>query len=160
MAIFVTWSPVPGELFELAETDVDVEHTISATVGTDAYDLLPSITGYAATITPAQVVVQVSTSLAGITVSADALAGIIPIQFVDYLLDRVPGQATRWNDLPEEAEEVVGFQPSLDASRTWTVNATVTLSDSSEHHASYTFTVKNDWTAGRDRLIAEVQARG
>lgn len=159
MALVEVWSPAPGSLFTLPETATSVSHSISLSITDDGGGTPPTVVGYSVTVTPEQSVVSVSSSPSGVVLSAAALAGIIPIQFVRYLLDGAEGEVYEWGDLPAAAEEVTGFQPSNDPSRIWSVEVVANLSDSTTRSASYTFTVTNDWTAGRDRLVSEVDAR-
>lgn len=157
MARTVTWTPEPGELFRLPETSTDISYSVSVSV-TDDGDPDLSVTGYAATITPEQSILDVSTA-GSVTVSADSLAGLFPIQFIDFLLNGVPGRVFSWEDLPAEAEDIIEFRPGSGVSVTFTMVVIATLSDASQVQATYTMTVTQDWTAGRDRLVMEVNAR-
>lgn len=158
MARTVTWTPAPGELFRLPETATNISYGVSVSVVDDTDPGL-AVTGYQATITPEQTVLDVATSGSGVTVSADTLSGLFPIQFLDYLLNGNLERVYRWDDLPAGAEDLVEYRPSSNTAVTFTLSVRATLNDSSQVSTDYTMTVTQDWTAGRDRLVAEVNAR-
>ncbi|HEX5678793.1 MAG TPA: hypothetical protein VFX91_12580 [Alcanivorax sp.] len=157
MARTVTWTPAPGELFNLPETSTNVLYSVSVSVSDDLNPGL-SVTGYEANITPSQTILDLDTT-GDVTVSADSLAGLFPVEFIDYLLNGNIERVTRWDDLPAAAEDLIEYRPSSETAKTYTLNVTATLSDGSEEQAAYTMVVTQNWTTGRDRLVAEVNAR-
>jgi len=159
----VVWSPAPGVLFEEPETARGLSFHISCSVVVDpvALEPAPTVTGYRAALTPepGAPVLQVSVSASGINVTSAALAGLFGIEFIDYWIDGRVVQVKRWEDLPEAAQEVVEFRPSRTSQKTYTLSAAALLSDGTESRAGYQCTIQQDWTAGRDRLRREVDAR-
>ncbi|MCS4503894.1 hypothetical protein NYO91_07360 [Arhodomonas aquaeolei] len=163
MSRTVTWSPEPGELFTLPETAEDVSYAITVEVEEeDAATGEPqviAVENYTGTITPEQTVMDIAGSADALTVSADSLVGLFPIESIEYLLGGELGEVDDWGDLPAEAEEVIAFKPSTDTEYTFTLDVTAHLEDGTTESASYELVVQQDWTAGRDRLKAEVDAR-
>lgn len=62
--------------------------------------------------------------------------------------------ATRWEDMPavEDVVEMYNFTPSSEQIKIYTYLVTVTTTISS-YSESYTTTVFNNWTPGRDKVI-------
>ncbi len=95
----------------------------------------------------------------GVHVSAEKLSGLFGIEFIDYLQNKVIARIADWNDLPAEAEEIVEFRPSSEQSKQYTMTITAELSNKTTESAGYTMTITQEWTAGRDRLRKEINAR-
>lgn len=158
-----TWSPSPEVLFSLPETAGPVSTAISVQVeGADPLTGAPApiaVTGYQGSITPEQEVLSVEGSASGLTISSQQLAGLFTIDFIDYLQD---GQIVRipdWDSLPESAEEVIDFRPSQEQTRAFRLDVIADLADGTQAYTSYLIEIHQDWTAGKDRLRSEVDAR-
>lgn len=154
----VIWTPPPGPLFALSELATDVTYAVTCSV-VDETDPTLAVVGYRAIVTPEQSLLTVTAGASGVTVSADSLAGLFAIEFIDYLRDGQLARASSWEELPEDAEELVEFRPSREVSKVYLLTVTALLSDDTELVAEYTMTVFQDWTAGRNRLVEEVNAR-
>lgn len=159
----VIWSPAPGVLFAEPETARGVAYQISCSVVTDpaALEPAPTVTEYRASLAPqpGAPVLQVGTDDGGISVTSDALAGLFGIEFIDYRIGERVVRIHSWDDLPDSAEEIIEYRPSGTAERAYTLNATAWLSDGTKVSAAYQCVVQQEWTAGRDRLKGEVDAR-
>ncbi|MDW0357808.1 hypothetical protein Q8G38_00600 [Halomonas venusta] len=158
-----TWTPSPEVLFSLPETAGPVSTTVSVQVeGVDPLTGAPApiaVMGYQGSITPEQEVLIVEGDASGLTISSQQLAGLFTIDFIDYLQD---GQIVRipdWDSLPESAEEIVDFRPSQEQTRAFRLDVIADLADGSQVYTSYLIEIHQDWTAGRDRLRSEVDAR-
>lgn len=163
MARTVTWSPAAPELFRLPETAGAIEYAITATVqDTDPTSGLPvpvAVSGYQGEITPAQSLMVVTSGTDALTVTAHSLAGLFPFDSLEYLQDGKLEQVATWAALPADAEEIIAYKPSRDTERAFTLAVTATLEDGSEESTSYALVIQQDWSAGRDRLRNEVNAR-
>lgn len=154
----VIWTPPPGPLFALSELATDVAYAVTCSV-VDETDPTLAVVGYQAIVTPEQSLLTVTAGSSGVTVSADSLSGLFSIEFIDYLRGGQLARASSWEELPEDAEELVEFRPSREVSKVYLLTVTALLSDNTELVAEYTMTVFQDWTAGRNRLVEEVNAR-
>ncbi|MCO7216891.1 hypothetical protein [Halomonas sp. OfavH-34-E] len=163
MANTETWTPAPDVLFSLPETSGPVSTTISVAVeGVDPATGLPepvAVIGYRGSITPEQGVLAVAGGPGGLTVSATSLAGLFPIDFIDVLQDGQVVRVPDWGSLPASAEEVIEFRPSRDTTRAYRLDVIADLEDGGEAYTSYLIEIHQDWTAGRDRLKEEIDAR-
>lgn len=166
----VLWLPMPGLLFREPETATGIAHRIECQVlplppagddEADEPDPPPEVTGYRASLSPAPqvAVLDITADAGGVSVAADNLAGLFGIEFIDYLRNGGIARITRWDDLPASAEEIIEFRPSRLRSRTYQLLIAAELSDGSEELASYTIIIDQNWTAGRDRLKEEMNAR-
>ena len=74
------------------------------------------------------------------------------IRYLDLNLEYL--SATRWEDMPavEDVAEMYNFTPSSEQIKTYIYEVTVTTTLSS-YSESYTTTVFNNWTPGRDKVI-------
>lgn len=158
-----TWSPSPEVLFSLPETAGPVSTTISVEVeGVDPLTGEPApiaVTGYEGSITPEQDVLIAEGGPDALTVRSPSLAGLFPIEFIDYLQDGQVVRAPDWESLPGSAEELIDFRPSQEQTRAFRLDVVASLSDGTEAYTSYLIEIHQDWTAGKDRLRSEVDAR-
>jgi hypothetical protein len=157
------WSPPPGILFSEQETAKGLSYRITCSIEADpaAVEPAPTITGYSVALnpTPEVDVLNIDVEAAGVTVSSESLAGLFGIDFIDYWVNGQVVRVFAWDDLPETAEEIVEFRPSHDKQRSYTLKVTALLSDGGSETAAYDCIVLQNWTAGRDRLKEEVDAR-
>lgn len=158
-----TWTPPPDVLFSLPETGGPVSFAITVDVqGVDPVTGEPApiaVTGYHGSVTPEQDVVEVKGGPAGLSVTAGSLKGLFPIVSVRYREGDSVITVPDWDSLPESADEVVTFKPGTEATRAYRLDVTADLADGSEAYMSYLMEIHHEWTAGRDRLKEEVDAR-
>ena len=158
-----TWSPLPEVLFSLPETSGPVSTAISVQVeGVDPLTGAPApiaVTGYEGSITPEQGVLIVEGGPSELTIRSPSLAGLFPIEFIDYLQDGQIVRAPDWESLPESAEELVDFRPSREQTRAFRLDVIANLADGTQAYTSYLIEMHQDWTAGKERLRSEVDAR-
>ncbi|PAU79239.1 hypothetical protein [Halomonas salipaludis] len=163
MAATETWTPPPDLLFSLPETAGPVAFTISVEVeGVDPVTGEPAVVevvGYRGSITPEQALLAIEGDADGLTVSADSLAGLFPIEHIDYRQDGQVVRVPSWEQLPAEAEELIEYRPSRAQTRAYRLDVVADLADGSEAYMSYLIEVHQDWSAGRDRLRSEIDAR-
>lgn len=160
----VTWQPAPGVLFSLPETAGGVSFAISCLItASPPIDELPEpkaeVVGYMAAVDKPQSALSIASGSGGVTVSAPALTGLFGIEFIDYQKDRVTTRIYRWDDLPADADEIIEFTPSTEQSRQYVLTVTALLSNGGEAVANYAMIINQDWTAGRDRLLGEMNVR-
>jgi|SRR5699024_5053042 len=161
----ITWTPAPGPLFTLPETAGPISYAIQAALaapepdGNGAGGTPPSIERYSAAISPAQTLFDTSASASGVTISAASLAGLFPIARIDYLQHATLHTIDTWDALPAGPAELIAFKPSAARETVFTLTVTAHLSDASAHQAEYSLSVQQDWSAGRERLQEEVDAR-
>lgn len=164
----VVWTPDPGTpLFVLFETasgpfvwtiQAQIETPEDGAIGGGMLNV--SVLRYSGSIKPNQDLLTIIGGDDALTVTAETLIGLFPIVFIDYLTD--DGDLKRiddWDALPNEAREVVEFRPSDLRKYIFTLTAQAELSNGSIETADYSLIVLHDWTPGRDRLVAEVDAR-
>lgn len=118
-----------------------------------------AVTGYQGGITPDQVVLSVSGGADGLVIESASLAGLFPIEFIDYLREDEIVRAPDWDRLPESAEEVIDFRPSREQTRSFRLDVIADLADGDQVYTSYLIEIHQDWTAGRDRLRSAIDAR-
>jgi hypothetical protein len=163
------WTPDPSvPLFRLPESatgpfswsitaQVEVSEPAGAGgVGTAAV----TIEAYSGAVRPGLGNLSISGGKDRLLVTAKTLSGLFPIVFIDYVaendeLERIYS----WENLPHNARDLVEFRPDDQRLKTFTLTARAKLSSGDVEKAEYSLVVMHDWTSGRDRLIAEVDAR-
>lgn len=160
-----TWSPTDGgQLFSLPETSGPIEYQFSAeATAVDPITGMPApvpVSDYDYELTPSDTtgVFTFTVSSSGVTLQADTLSGLFPIQFIEYLLNGELYRVFHWDDLPESAEEVITFRPSTETEKSFTLTVTASA-DGEPIEQSWTLVLTQDWTAGKNRLQEEVDAR-
>jgi hypothetical protein len=157
----LTWTPDnSAEWFTRSEADTSVSETITiasddATVESVSYVLTPNQL-------PAQVVITATTS--GITLTAPTLAGLFPIIVIKYLRNGLPGESLTFDDLPQDAEDVIEYRKESASPKRFVLAVTATESalsptSSGTQTLEYEFFIEGNYTPGRDRLVEEVNAR-
>lgn len=121
----------------------------------------PTITGYDATVSPSTPSgLNVEVSNAGIIVSApDALPTVFPFVDLEYQIKRETFHCKTFEELPDEADEVIAFVPDPSGRKDWTITATVNLSDGTRHSAAFVLRMLQNFDTGRDQLVEAVNAR-
>lgn len=160
----VVFSPLSGTTIidtDEAQTNVSALVSISVLTGDDITDVSWSVTP----ALPPQAVVETDIAVDGesatLTVTFPDFIGVVPIIAIDYLLNGVLGTVTSWNDVPEAAEQIISYEKSITGPmvHTLSVDVTETGSDPGITSASFTIRVEPNYDAGRDALIAAVDAR-
>lgn len=152
----MAWLPAPDILFPL--------HGLDESIGIDQVftyepnEFEPFITHYEAEWTGRVPENATLTGGANVHLLAPNLYGIVPIQ-VHYQLNRVPGVTTYWTDLPAEAEQIILYVAPGSPEATTTFETRAYNGSNLVATASYTILVTMTYNTGRDRLIAEVNAR-
>lgn len=166
----ITWSPLAGTLFSKPETATGINYIIlcqiialpSDPLAITPAEPVPVVESYVASISPAPPsgILTVTASITtGVHISAEKLSGLFGIEFIDYLQHKVITRITNWSDLPAGAEEIVEFKPSSEQSKQYIMDITAMLSNKTTESATYAMIITQEWTAGRDRLRQEVDAR-
>lgn len=161
----VTWQPVNGgELFNQPETGGSVSFTISGEAEVvDPVTGEPGtepVTDYGYSLSPSDPagILSITADSQGVTLEASSLVGLFPLQYIDYLLDGELQRVSAWDDLPEAAEDIIAFRPSDSQAKTFTLTVTGEV-DGESVSEDFTFTITQDWTAGKERLQEEIDAR-
>lgn len=166
----ITWLPLPGPLFSKPETATGIDYIILCQIVALPPDPLsltpvepvPVVESYSIATSPeppSGILTIMASAATGVHVSAEKLSGLFGIEFIDYLQNKVIARIADWNDLPAEAEEIVEFRPSSEQFKQYTMTITAELSNKTTESAGYTMTITQEWTAGRDRLRKEINAR-
>jgi hypothetical protein len=153
----MAWIPSPDILFPLYglyETEPIEEVFTYSPV-----DLEPNVTHY--TVEWLGRVPENATLVGGpvnVTLSAPNLYGVVPIE-VHYQHNRVPGVTTYWSDLPADAEQIILYVAPGQTQATTTFAVYAYNNEFLISTTVYTILVLMTYNTGRDRLIAEVNAR-
>ena len=121
----------------------------------------PTITGYEAEVSPSKPAgLRVDISSAGIVVSApEAVPTAFPFVDLEYQIRRETFHCKTFEELPDEADEVIAFAPDPAGSKDWTLTATANLSDGTRHTAAFVLRLLQSFDTGRDQLVEAVNAR-
>lgn len=158
------WTPDPAlPLIDVSVLEAPVTATVQAAPDAEAPEPV-TVGGLSWAVDP-PLPAGVGVTVAGdtLTVHAEDWAGAFPMS-LDYLREGVPGTATRWGDLPAEAEEVIAFRPSPSSVRVYALAVTAQTvtaegGDGGTETAIYTLRLTADYTDGRDSLREAVHAR-
>ncbi len=154
------WTPDPA-VFPWAEVQEDQIWTEPAITAVD--DSVPplDVTGYSVEVIGDPLVGLIMlASTSGIMVSAPAsLAGSFPAIDIEYQINGVTGHCLKFGDLPNEADEVIKYQPNPSSVKSWTILATAYLSDGTNESADFVLTVYANFTPGCTALKEAVDAR-
>lgn len=151
----LTWLPDGSTpLIEASETETNLSANISVT----------SAEGGEVTLTyeiedPLELF-DIQVDGASLDLFAEHLVGFFPIIHIKYLQNKIYKQCTDWEDLPEDAEDVISFK--RDASGIRTLNLTVNAEDTTlgtVESMVYQIVVRADYTGSKNRLQSEVNKR-
>lgn len=120
-----------------------------------------TITGFEASVTPNTLTnLLVQTSASGVTLSApEGLSEAFPLVDLEYQINRVEYHITKWEDLPEEADEMINYQPDPSNQKDWSVTVTAFLSDGTSETAVFTLRLLQNYDPGKVALKEAVDAR-
>lgn len=162
------WTPDPGApLFTQFESAPGpftwtVKAEVEAPDDGEAAEAAASVTilSYSGSIKPKQDLMMVAGGDDALTVTAETLNGLFPIVFISYIAGNGDlKRADDWEALPRGARDLVEFRPNAERQKTFTLTARAKLSNGTTATAEYDMIILHDWTPGRDRLVAEVNAR-
>lgn len=172
----VTWSPDPSIVpwFSIYAHESWTQ-TITATVappegggeggggsdGGGSTTPTATITGFEASVTPNTLTnLQVQTSASGVTLSApEGLSEAFPLVDLEYQINRVEYHVKKWEDLPEEADEMINYQPDPSNQKDWSVTVRALLSDGTSESAVFTLRLLQNYDPGKVALKEAVDAR-
>jgi hypothetical protein len=172
----VVWTPDPATVpwFSIYAHETWTQ-TITATVappaggeggdsgGGDGGTTTPTatITGFEASVSPNTLTnLIVQTSASGVTLSApEGLSEAFPLVDLEYQIKRVEYHVTKWEDLPEEADEMINYQPDPSNQKDWSVTVTALLSDGTSESAVFTLRLLQNYDPGKVALKEAVDAR-
>lgn len=120
-----------------------------------------TITGFSASVSPNTLTnLVVSDSSSGVTLSApDGLSDAFPLVDLEYQINRVEFHVKKWEDLPEEADEMINYEPDPSNQKDWTVTVTAHLSDGTSETANFTLRLLQNYDPGKVALKEAVDAR-
>lgn len=158
----IQWSIPPGPWWLRPESDRNVVETISVRIPPNHGEIVQVSHVMTADDLPDQVVV--ASDLTGTTLTAPTLLGLFPILEIWFLRDGALGVAADFDDVPDEAENIISYRKLIGEPRRYDITVTVLWQErdntqrQTESRAFY-FIVVPDYTPGRDRLVEEVNAR-
>ena len=152
---------------------IDVDETATDVVATITYatenpgDAIDNVSYSVDQPLPSQVEVTTSINtaktLATVTVTIPNLNGFIPILAIDYMRAGHAEVVTNWEDLPGDYEQVFSYRKASSPPVTFTLTVEVEVSGSplapGTVSQAYAITISPNYTAGRDALIAAIEAR-
>ena len=120
-----------------------------------------TITGFDASVNPNTLTdLIVQTSASGVTVSApNGLSDAFPLVDLEYQIKRIEYHVKKWEDLPEEADEMINYQPDPSNQKDWTSQVTAHLSDGTSETANFTLRLLQNYDPGKISLKEAVDAR-
>ena len=120
-----------------------------------------TITGFDASVSPNTLSkLGITTSSTGVTFSApEGLSDAFPLIDLEYQIKRVEYHVKKWEDLPEEADEMINYEPDPSNQKDWTVTVTAHLSDGTSATANFTLRLLQNYDPGKVALKEAVDAR-
>lgn len=153
----MTWTPNSAVLFQLPDTAAGLDHLCAFQKQSNQ-----TVNGYSWTMSPnVPEVFTITQSLAGVRLVADTLAGLFPIQFIDYRDADNVIRVDSWLKLPL-GKDVIEFCPSNVTQYEYTLIVTVNYTETDEQTALKTETsstqswrcvVVHDYSSGRIKLL-------
>lgn len=154
------WTPDPATpLFggsEMAAVDIVITYTVDTATDPTAVPPINYSGVWLSASTPSDV--TISGSAAGLHLSGPNAIGMGSFG-LDYMTDKVSYHVTRWQDLPDSAQEIYHYAApgsnivtaDLQVSALFNVGAPVVQ--------LFTFKATVDYSSGRDRLVLEINKR-
>lgn len=129
--------------------------------GSGATEPPPTVTKYTAQCTPETPAgLTIEAGAEGVTVSApNGCPTAFPFLDLEYQIDRVEHHCTSFEELPEEADEVISFIPDSSTQKDWGIVVTAHLSDGATDTATFTLRLLQNYDSGRNLLVEAVNAR-
>jgi len=159
------WTAGPITAFDATAVDTDAD----ANADSDADDAETelTVTGYDCEIIGAEPLagLRIQTSASGVMVSApNALTRAFPSVDIEYQIQRVTGHCATFDDLPNEADEIIRYLPNPANTKDSTLRVTAhcadTLTGAVQHHsADFILRVWANYDPGRDALKEAIHAR-
>lgn len=156
----LTWIPDPATVpwHDVQADEVWTEGPITAV---DPEALL-TVVGYSCEIVGPEPLegLVVDAGAAGVTLSApNTLAHVFPPVEIEYQIQGVTGFCANFDELPEEADEVIRYIPNPANTKDWTIRVSAKCSDGSTHTGDFVLRVWANFDPGRDQLKEAVNAR-
>lgn len=167
----VKWTPEPSEPivetyshipFAAVRISAEVEASGSGSEGgeTRAGEDTPTVTGYACTPSEALSGLEIVTGAEGVDVSAlNALPTAFPFLDLEYQIKRREYHCKTFEELPEEADEIISFKPDPSTQRDVSLLVTARLSDGTETSETFTLRLLQNFDSGKEQLKEAVNAR-
>ena len=171
----VKWTPEPSEPivetyshipFAAVRISAEVEASGSGSeggetrAGADAGEDTPTVTGYACTPSEALSGLEIVTGAEGVDVSApNALPTAFPFLDLEYQIKRREYHCKTFEELPEEADEIISFKPDPSTQRDVSLLVTARLSDGTETSETFTLRLFQHFDSGKEQLKEAVNAR-
>jgi len=172
----LTWTPDPATVpwHDVQADEIWTEGPITAVdIGADAdsgaddAETELTVTGYDCEIIGAEPLagLHFHTSASGVMVSAPkALTRAFPPVDIEYQIQRVTGHCATFDDLPDEADEIIRYIPNPANTKDWalrvTAHCTDTVTGTVQHHsADFILRVWANYDPGRDALKDAIHAR-
>ena len=120
----------------------------------------PTVTGYACTPSEALSGLEIVTGAEGVDVSApNALPTAFPFLDLEYQIKRREYHCKTFEELPEEADEIISFKPDPSTQRDVSLRVTAQLSDGTETAETFTLRLLQNFDSGKEQLKEAVNAR-
>jgi hypothetical protein len=156
------WTPVPATPLHGASEANPINVTITYVADTSVNPAAPQPTSYTASwiSSPFPSLVTLTPALGPprLIVSGPNVTGMAPIT-VDYMIDNVPYQVNRWDDLPAEAQQIYKYAISGINQVTAQFKVRANFANGSFIEQTYTLNATIDYSSGRDRLVSEIGLR-
>lgn len=175
----VKWTPEPSEPivetyshipFAPVRISAEVEASGSGSGGgetragddssTGGAEDTPTVTGYACTPSEALSGLEIVTTKEGVDVSApNALPTAFPFLDLEYQIKRRTYHCKTFEELPEEADEIISFKPDPSTQREVSLRVVAQLSDGTESAETFTLRLLQNFDSGKEQLKEAVNAR-
>jgi hypothetical protein len=156
------WTPEPATPLHSASEANPINVTIRYEADTSVNPAAPQPTSYTASwlTSPFPSLVTLTPALGPprLIVSGPNVTGMAPIT-VDYLKDNVSYQVNRWDDLPEDAQQIYKYTIAGINQVTVQFKVRASFANGSFIEQTYTIQATIDYSSGRDRLVQEIGQR-
>ncbi len=153
----ISWVPSGSILFQLPDTATELDYLCAFQP-----ESAQAVSGYSWVMGPTvPELFTITQSLSGVRLVAETLAGLFPIQFIDYRDGEEIKRVDSWPELPA-SKDVVEFRPSGITQCEYTLTVTVNYTETDgttgleiEKSASQSWlcVVLHDYSSGRDKLL-------
>lgn len=155
----ITWTPNPATIPWIIEQD-----NVPFNAGTiSVVDSTPKVvTGYSYSMTGPGPLddIFITTSVNGVSISApNALPRAFPTEDIQYEINTVQYHVKSFVDLPNDYENVIAYKPCTTNTKEWTLHIVATFVGNTTQTANYIIKIYTDYTPGRDKLKAAIDAR-
>ncbi|EIA5325178.1 hypothetical protein K7L04_003563 [Vibrio parahaemolyticus] len=153
----MNWIPSSPVLFQLPDTATGLDYLCTF----DA-ESTQTVNGYSWAMSPTvPELFTITQSLSGVRLVAETLAGLFPIQFIDYRDGDEVKRVNSWPELPP-GKDVIEFRPSGVTQYEYTLTVTVDYTETDELTGleteqsatqSWRCVVLHDYSSGRAKLL-------